>query len=266
MISIYKKFHVGYWCIGIITIICMVASLFLFWKGEWYFPILNLIAALFVVVIDAMVFTTLTSKKLSKEVTVLINECQANNYINCLKKLFEKQTKLSATTPYYFMLAKGYAVIDDYDAVYDCCQKIKLKSYLIVRRECMIDYYLNKGDVALAEAEMAELRKQLPGIRNQKSREKFEISLKNFEYAIRIKNGDYEGAEEHFKKVLATTTPLYTLTEVSYSYSLGKLLVLKGEPERAKEYLKVAYEKGGDTKYRKYAEEKLQMLAANENS
>lgn len=264
MISIYKKFHVGYWCIGIITIICMVASLFLFWNGEWYFPILNLMAVLIVVVIDAMVFTTLTSKKLSKEVTVLINECQANNYINSLKKLFEKQTKPSATTPYYFMLAKGYAVIDDYDAVYDCCQNIKLKSYLIVRRECMIDYYLNKGDVALAEAEMAELRKQLPGIRNQKSRENFEISLKNFEYAIRIKNGDYEGAVEHYKKMLDTIKPLYPLTKVSYSCAIGRVLILKGDSESAKEYYKVAYELGGDTKYRKIAEDKLQML--NENN
>ena len=266
MFSIYRKFHVAYWCIGIITIICMVSSLFLFWKGEWYFPILNLIAALIVVVIDASVFTYLATRKLSNEVTVLINECKANEYINSLNSLFAKQTKPSAVSPYNFMLARGYAVIDDYDTVYECCQKIKLKAYQVVRRECMIDYYLNKGEIAQAEAEMTELRKQLPKIRNQKSRESFETSLKNFEYAIRIKNGDYEGAEEHFKKVLATTTPLYTLTEVSYSYSLGKLLILKGEPERAKEYLKVAYEKGGDTKYRKYAEEKLQMLAANENS
>ena len=76
-------------------------------------------------------------------------------------------------------------------------------------------------------------------------------------------DGNYDGAEEHYKKMLATIKPLYPLTEVSYSYALGKLLILKGEPEKAKEYLNVAYEKGGDTKFRKFAEEKLMMLAEN---
>ena len=38
---------------------------------------------------------------------------------------------------------------------------------------------------------------------------------------------------------------------------------MKGETEKAKEYLNVAYEKGGDTKFRKFAEEKLMMLAEN---
>jgi len=111
---------------------------------------------------------------------------------------------------------------------------------------------------------MAELRKQLPRIRNQKSRENFEISLKNFEYAIRIKNGDYEGAVEHYKKMLDTIKPLYPLTKVSYSCAIGRVLILKGDSESAKVYFKVAYELGGDTKYRKIAEDKLQML--NENN
>jgi len=32
---------------------------------------------------------------------------------------------------------------------------------------------------------------------------------------------------------------------------------LKGEPERAKEYLQVAYDLGGDTKYKTFAKEQL---------
>ena len=76
-------------------------------------------------------------------------------------------------------------------------------------------------------------------------------------------DGNYDGAEEHYKKMLETIKPLCPLTEVSYSYALGKLLILKGEPEKAKEYLNVACEKGGDTKFRKFAEEKLKMLAEN---
>jgi hypothetical protein len=41
---------------------------------------------------------------------------------------------------------------------------------------------------------------------------------------------------------------------------LGKLLFLKGEPERARKYLQVAIDLGGDTKYKKFAEELLQKI------
>lgn len=54
------------------------------------------------------------------------------------------------------------------------------------------------------------------------------------------------------------------ITEVSYSYALGKLLFLKGEPERARKYLQVAIDLGGDTKYKKFAEELLQKIISKQ--
>ena len=263
MISIYKKYHIAYWCIGVFLIICMIAVMFLFWKEKWYFPLLVLIPTILLVVVNAIVFTRLATKKLSDEVIVLINECQANNYINTLKSLFENKAKGPVVNTYNMLLADGYAVIDDYDSVYYCCQNMKSKAYMPARCNFMIGYYLKKEQRALAENEMEELRKILATIKNQNYKERFETSLKNAEYSIRIMDGNYDGAEEHYKKMLATIKPLYPLTEVSYSYALGKLLILKGEPEKAKEYLNVACEKGGDTKFRKFAEEKLKMLAEN---
>ena len=263
MISIYKKYHIAYWCIGIFLLICMVAVMTLLWKEEWYFPFLVLIPTLFLVVVNAKVFTRLATKKLSNEVIVLINECRANDYINALKSLFDKKAKGPVVNSYNVLLAEGYAVIDDYDAVYECCQNIRSKAYLSARRNCMIGYYLKNGQREMAENEMEELRKMLATIKNQDYKENLENSLKNAEYTIRIMDGNYDGAEEHYMKMLATIKPLYPLTEVSYSYALGRLLILKGEAERAKQYLNVAYEKGGDTKYRKFAEEKLMMLAEN---
>ena len=94
MISIYKKYHIAYWCIGIFLLICMFAIMTLFWKEEWYFPFLVLIPTLFLVVVNAKVFTRLATKKLSNEVIVLINECRANDYINALKSLFDKKQKV----------------------------------------------------------------------------------------------------------------------------------------------------------------------------
>ena len=93
MISIYKKYHIAYWCIGVFLIICMIAVMFLFWKEKWYFPLLVFIPTILLVVVNAIVFTRLATKKLSDEVIVLINECQANNYINTLKNLFENKAK-----------------------------------------------------------------------------------------------------------------------------------------------------------------------------
>ena len=97
-----------------------------------------------------------------------------------------------------------------------------------------------------------------------KYKENSELNIKNAEFYIRIKQGNYEGTEEHYLNALQTIKPLYPITEASYTHALGKLLILKGEPERAKEYLQVACDIGGDTKYKKFAEELLQKIDAEQ--
>ena len=97
-------------------------------------------------------------------------------------------------------------------------------------------------------------------MKNPKYIESCEDSIKNAEFYMRIQQGNYEGAEEHYQKQLDTIKPLYPITEASYSHALGKLLFLKGEPERARKYLQVAIDLGGDTKYKKFAEELLQEI------
>ena len=260
MISLYKKYHIAYWCVGIALIIGMLTVMILFWRNDWYFPFLVVIPALLLVVVDAKFFTRLASKKLSEEVLTLFNECQANRFINDLKSLFEGKTKGSVVSLYNTLLARGYSVIDDYDSAYECCQKIKARNYMAERSKSMIDYYLSKDRIEEAQQEMEELKKLTEKMRNPQYKEGSEISIKNAEYVIRIKQGNYEGAEEYYRKMLDTITPLFPLTKVSYSYALGRLLILKGEPERAKEYLQTAYDSGGDTKYKKHAGELLQTL------
>ena len=125
----------------------------------------------------------------------------------------------------------------------------------------MIEYYLKNEQIDKAQNEIEELGKLTAKMKNPKYKESNEFSIKNAEYYIRIKQGNYEGAEEHYLKVLQTVRPLYPITEASYSHALGKLLILKGEPERAKEYLQVACNVGGDTKYKKFSEELLQKIA-----
>lgn len=257
MIKLYKKYHTAYWCIGIVLVTCMAIAMFMLWDAGWYYLFLIIILTILLVLVNGFIFTKLAAKKFTNEVTTLYNECQANRYLEALKSLFEKQAKGPVISLYNTLLAKGYGVIDDYDAVYECCQNIKSQAYRAERSKSMIDYYLSKDQLDLAQNGVEELKKITVKMKNQKYKETCENFIKNSEYAIRIKQGYYDGAEEFFKEMLATARPLYTLTKVSYSYALGKLLILKGEPERALDYLQVAYESGGDTKYKKFAEEKL---------
>lgn len=264
MIHLYKKYHVAYRIIGILLIVCMVASMIalMFVSKLWFVPFLVFFPTLILIFVNASVFTMLTSKKLNDEVTTLLLNCQANDYINALKSLFkDKASKGVIVSIYNTFLAMGYVAIDDYDSVYDCCQKITAKNYQTEKCKSMIEYYLAKDQIEQAQQEIEKLKELTGKLKPSKYKEGTETSIKNAEYVIRIKQGNYEGAEEHFLKMLDTIKPLYPLSKASYSYSLGRLLVLKGEPERAKEYLQAAYDVGGDTKYRKKAEEQLAKLS-----
>ncbi len=236
MISIYRKYHIAYWCVGIIDIIVMVAVMIGFWRDVWYFPVLVTLGTIPFIMVDVVVFMRLASKKLSKEVLPLFYNCQVHEFINELNRLFAKKAKGANISLYNSLVARGYGSIDDYDSVYECCQKIKAKGYKAECHRSMIEYYLKNEQFDKAQEEMEALR------------------------YIRIKQGNYEGAEEHYQKQLDTIKPLYPITEASYSHALGKLLFLKGEPERARKYLQKAVDLGGDTKYKKFAEELLLKL------
>ena len=261
MIQLYKRYHIAYWCIGIALIACMVISMFLLWNAFPGAPFLPFFPTVFLVLVNAAVFTRLTSNKINSEIVPLLSNCEANRYLSEMQALFNgKANNRVIASIYNTYLASGYAVINDYNSVFDCCQKIKSGNYQVARNASMIDYYVSGGMFDLAEHEIETLRKRLGKVKNPKLKENLEIRIKNAEYAMRIKQGNYEGAEEHYKKMMETVKPLLPIGKASYSYALGKLYVLKGEPERAREYLQVAYDLGGDTKYKMFAEEILKAI------
>lgn len=260
MVSIFKKYRIAYWGIGIAIIAIMVSVIFMFPDMPWYFNLLDVGIALILVYAEAMFFTKLASKKLAKDVLPLYSNCHVNEYINELKRLFDKKAKGAVVSLYNMLLAGGYEAVDDYDAVYECAQKLNSKSYKNEYHRCMINYYVQRDLIDQAQSEIAEQRKLAENIKNPKYKEIIERSIANAEYAIRIKQGNYEGAEEYFSKMLASEAADAPIGQASYSFSLGKLLVLKNEPERAREYLQKASEIGGDTKYKKRADELLLTL------
>ena len=259
MIGIYKEYHTAYWCIGIALIIGMLTVFALNPHMSWGFVVLVVILALLLVIVNATFFLKLTTKRLSKEVMVLLEDCRANEYVDTLKRLF-KNPKGGNLAMYNTLLARGYVVLDDYDSLYECCQNIRTKSYQTEYHKYMCDYYINKEQYELARNELDELKKLAENLKNANYKALTEKSIKDLELSIRIRHGNYDGAEEHYLSVLEKLGDSTKLGKVSYSYALGKLLVLKGDPVRAEEYLKFASENGGDTKYKKYADERLSQL------
>lgn len=261
MIQLYKKYHIAYWCIGIALIVCMIISMILLWNKVWCAPLLVFFPTIFLVLVNAAIFTNLTAKKINSEIAPLLNNCEANKFLSEIHALFKDRAKNRVIISIYnSYLATGYAVINDYDSVYDCCQKITTKSYQVAKVLSMMDYYASTCQFEQAQNEIEKLRKMLEKMKNTKLKERCGISIMNVEYAIRIKQGNYEGAEEHYKKMMETVKPLMPLGKSSYSYALGRLLILKGEPERARDYLQTAYDLGGDTKYKTFAEKYIQEL------
>lgn len=261
MIHLYKKYHVAYWCIGSALIICMIISMLLLWNAFPGAPFLPFFPTVLLVFVNAAVFTKLTSKKINSEIVPLLGNCEANKYLSEIKALFKgKADNRVIISIYNTFLASGYAAINDYDSVYDCCQKITTKGYQSARSLAMIDYYVSRGLIDQAQNEIEVLRELIGKMKNLEYKKNCEISIKNAEYAIRIKQGNFEGAEEHYKNMMATVKPLLPIGKASYSYALGKLYVLQGDPDRAREYLQAAYDLGGDTKYKKHAEELLREI------
>lgn len=252
MIQIYKKYHIAYWTIGILCIIAMLVLDFLFPK----LIILWFLLIAVCVVIDASVFMRLASKKLSDEVIVLYNDCRVQEYIDSLYLLMGN-SKGVAKSIFNYLLASGYALQNDYDKVYECCKYITHKAHKTEYHLRMIDYYLNKEQPDLAEKEIEELKKRIAKVRNAKYKSSLELSVKSAEYGVRIKRGDYEGAEEFYLGVLASPNCKYRITKTSYSFALAKLLMLKGDNEGARQYLQVSLENAGDTKYKEFSEKRL---------
>lgn len=252
MIECYKHYHIAYWTIGIILILGMIVFDFMRIDLFW----LSFIVCIALVILDAVIFTRLTSKKLANEVIVLLNDCRIHDFIDEVNRLLSRK-KGPIRSMYNYMLATGYSMLDDYDKVYECCQKITVKSYKSYYYIRMIDYYLRKEQLELAEKDMEELRKLLSKMKNKNIKSTMGMSLKSAEYAQRIRRGDYEGAEEFYLGVLASPNTKTNIIRTSYSYALGKLLILKGDPEGARPYLKTSYETAGDSKYKSFAEKKL---------
>ena len=153
MIYIYKKYHIAYWCIGILEIIGMVIANLILCRHTWVPAIPVTAVTILLVMVDAFIFTRLTSKKFSDEVFPLFYNCQVHQFIDETNRLFAKKAKGPVASMYNSIVARGYGSIDDYDSVYECCQKIRTEGYKSERLRLMIEYYLKNDQFDKAQEE-----------------------------------------------------------------------------------------------------------------
>ena len=213
-----------------------------------------------ILIVLTMVFLSKIGKKrFAKEVMSHILICHVNEYLEKLEYRMGKKHGVVKSS-YNYLKAMGYSALGDYDTVFECCKNITAKSHKTEYYRYMIKYCINNDQHSEARRNMEMLKSLASSEKADIYKRNIEIFLKNSEYRMRIKDGVFEGAEEFYTDLLNSDNTKTLISKVSYSYALGALLIKKGEPERAQEYLQFSAEKGGDTKYKKSAEQLLSEL------
>ena len=258
MVSVYKRIYALYWGIGLILAIS---------EGffSYYFPdyaIFGLFVLIALVFLEGFLFIRLSNRIFAKEVMSKFLTCHVHEYMDLLDKRLEKKKRRDLKSTYNYLKGMGYSALDDYDSLYECAQQVTHLSHQSEYYKRLIDYYIYKDMFIEAQDLMIKLAELNAKVKSKVYKDSIDVSLKLFDCRIKVKTGNYAGVEECYTQMLSSheTAVLSLISKVSISYALGELLVKKGEKERAKEHLKFASEKGGDTKYKIFADRLLSEI------
>ena len=201
-------------------------------------------------------------KDFAKEVMEKFLTCHVHEYMDLLDKRLGKKKRRDLKSTYNYLKGMGYSALDDYDSLYECAQQVTHLSHQSEYYKRLIDYYIYKDMFIEAQDLMIKLAELNAKVKSKVYKDSIDVSLKLFDCRIKVKTGNYAGVEECYTQMLSSheTAVLSLISKVSISYALGELLVKKGEKERAKEHLKFASEKGGDTKYKIFADRLLSEI------
>lgn len=254
MISIYKSIHAVYWIVGICCIIGAVLAVTFFPKfivGIILLEAIIVFATLFILLI-------VTKNKFKNEVMFLIYECRAQEYMEKVEALLGNRKSKKLVSTYSWLMALGYDVIGDHEAMYKHCKNITVKADMTEYHRRMCSYYIEKDQIELAKLEIGSLKVLA---NKAKGPEKIHVEryIGECERAVRIKLHDVEGLDDYFEGSGKTVEPVL-LTRVSAAETYGQVLIFKGEIEKAREQLLFASRYGGDTKYKRYADILLESL------
>lgn len=246
MLFCYPSLRITYYGIGILLVVG--SAVFTSYHPNLLF--LDLIFAILFVVVLILVLTKIALKMFTKEVISLLQNCHVREYMDKLDKRMGKVRAPRMISSYVAFSALGYIMLGDYDAAFDCCQKITSVECKPDYYRFMIEYYLNRGLMDQADKTLCDFKAFAAASKKKNVIKLCNRHMKDVEFAVNVRKGILDGAEEYyFKRLNDDEIKKVLISQVSFSYGYGKVLVMKGERERAKEYLRFASENGGDTKY-----------------
>lgn len=246
MLFCYPSLRITYYGIGILLVVG--SAVFTCYHPNLLF--LDLIFAILFVVVLILVLTKIALKMFTKEVISLLQNCHVREYMDKLDKRMGKVRAPRMISSYVAFSALGYIMLGDYDAAFDCCQKITSVECKPDYYRFMIEYYLNRGLMDQADKTLCDFKAFAAESKKKNVIKLCNRHMKDVEFAVNVRKGILDGAEEYyFKRLNDDEIKKVLISQVSFSYGYGKVLVMKGERERAKEYLRFASENGGDTKY-----------------
>ena len=253
MIFCYKDLKITYHVISSACVLGTVIWAILRPDMMW----INIAVMSSIIILMLFILHPVANRRFEKEVVSLLNDCRISEFMDRLTARIGTGGSKAMKSSYASFCVIGYDLLGDYEALYEKCLLISHKSNMHIRHRGMFSYYLNKDQEELAASEIKSLYAMREKIRSGAAKARLDDIIGICETALHVKQGKYEGAEEFYTKMLSSQIYKTTVSRVSFSYALGSVLVLKGERDRAAGYLKFASEHGGDTKYRKLADDLL---------
>ena len=257
MISKFKSLMAIYFFVGALCV-----------TGAGYFTYLYpdksylwLILALALIVLTMLVLSKIGRKKFKDEILSYYLDCHVKEYLDRLEKLMGKKHFRSDKSAYAYLSSMGYSALGDYDESFERAQNITVRSHMPEYYKRAVDYYISKGELEKASETLSELSELGQSITSPAYRDQILIFVKGREYIIRVKAGILDGAEEFYSELYKQCDDQALIVRVSVSYTLGDIILKKGDKERALPYLKFASENGGDTKYKKLSDELLAKVS-----
>ena len=220
-----------------------------------------LILALAVIVLTMLVLSKIGRKKFKDEILSYYLDCHVKEYLDRLEKLMGKKHFRSDKSAYAYLSSMGYSALGDYDESFERAQNITVRSHMPEYYKRAVDYYISKGELEKASKTLSELSELGQSITSPAYRDQILIFVKGREYMIQVKAGILDGAEEFYSELYKQCDDQALIVRVSVSYTLGDIILKKGDKERALPYLKFASENGGDTKYKKLSDELLAKVS-----
>jgi len=247
------------WSTSIYFITCFFLILFLSFllSFDTYTPshIIGAIIAfafLLFILILVLLLNWQAKKYLIKLSSILFDQCDAQQYLVLMSKKATRfvTAKIEISRALFFLGedAQAVAYCEQARQSFHWINSNVRWSYESIYYNIMFHCALYSNNLALASSYLPDMYRVLadysPGM------------AVNYLYALRVANGQYEGAETYLLMRLESSVRM--LDRLVISWRIGELYTKLNQPEKARVYYEFVRQNGGTTRYTRMAEAMLQ--------